>query len=124
VRRRIRLLGLGLAVALAVAWGLALATASRSHVTRENYEKIQEFQTRAEVEGILGGPPGDYTRGRFRPSAENLNGGWFERLEWVGSDAVIWVWFDGDGNVAAKRLGEVVPAQGGLWHWLRGLFPW
>ncbi len=61
MRKRRRWALSGLAIAL-----VALAAYCLSHgperITRENYKRIREGMTRAEVEAILG-PPGDYRSG-------------------------------------------------------------
>src|SRR5262245_14338544 len=59
MRRRTLLVALaGLAVTVPVAaW---LLWPGQDEITPENYERIKAGMSRAEVEAILGGPPGDY----------------------------------------------------------------
>jgi hypothetical protein len=106
-----------LAIAIWVLW-------PRTAINRENFEKIHRGMAVAEVEAILGGPPGDYGSGSeapyndlFIPSGNRLIAG----EEWIGPEAVITVAFDQTGRVRNTQILE----RGGrdpLWtrfrHWL------
>jgi hypothetical protein len=60
-------------------------------VTLENFRCIHVGMTRGEVEGILGGPPGDYTTGPVVRIQLGDRVGYPDR--WVGDHAVIEVRF-------------------------------
>jgi len=63
-----------------------------SAIARKNFDRIQEGMTEAEVEAILGGPPGKYTD---RPDPVLYHGIMFHRW-WIGEDAVITIEVDVD----------------------------
>jgi hypothetical protein len=88
---------------------LPLMLPYRSPVTRAAYERIEDGMTQAEVEAILGGPPGDY---RTRPgismdplvrSPSGLNEQW-----WRGDEGEIIVGFDA-GTVRSVSFYETEP---------------
>jgi hypothetical protein len=60
-------------LAVVVAAGLIALWPRTSPATRENYDRIREGMTRAEVEAILG-PPGDYRTGHGETDYGNI--GW------------------------------------------------
>jgi hypothetical protein len=65
-------------------------------VTLENLRRIHVGMTRGEVEGILGGPPGDYTTGPV--SVVHIGGAMtaFSKDEWFGDHCDINIWFSDD----------------------------
>jgi hypothetical protein len=85
-------------------------------INRYQYAKIQVGMSRAEVEEILGGPPGPYyttgsTRWRRGPSSHLPVTHGFCFNFWCGSDYEICVYFTKDGKVAGKDIsGVYVPA--------------
>jgi hypothetical protein len=102
-----------LAGLLALVASFVLCPIPPSRVTRENYDRIREGMTRAEVEAILG-PPGDYRTGRTREASDPLDppcfdidetafnadayyglspGGLWEQAWWFGNEAYIIVVF-------------------------------
>ncbi len=84
----------GVAVVLVMAGVLvALLGPWPCRVTRANCERIKEGMTRAEVEAILGGPPGDY---RTRPNEADA----FAVSEWRGE-----VWSGDEGHVWLDFVG-------------------
>jgi hypothetical protein len=94
-----------LAVAL-VLCGASLALVAPRHcsVNRAACDRIKEGMTRAEVEQILGGPPGDY-RTRPGPAVPSTFVSAPARLfycheEWRGDGVALWVNFDDRGRVA------------------------
>jgi hypothetical protein len=57
-RKPLSVLAVGLAVVVVV--GAFALWPGQSKITRESFDRIQKGMSRAEVEAILGGPPGDY----------------------------------------------------------------
>lgn len=99
-KRTRRLLVLS-ALALLVVGGsafLRLRSLSNSPINVENFNRIQEGMTQAEVEAILGGPPGSYTKRPVvwyasRITSYWVGDKWIISIEWsseLGSDEV-WV---------------------------------
>jgi hypothetical protein len=96
-----------------------------NNITQQGYRHIRLGMTRAEVEVFLGGPAGDYTRGRCKPDCESSE---YEEWEppaffdwgfggaddppghyemWVGEHICIVVWFDQHGAVLGKGWDRV-----------------
>ena len=105
--------GAGLA-ALAV---LGHALSLRPGVTQANYERIREGMTLREVENLLGGPPGNYSRipdkeaglWTIDPSRPDLNRQFFIGREvWIGNELAVAVWFDDQGGVTRKESYETL----------------
>jgi hypothetical protein len=105
---RLMAVGAGLAV-LPILW---YALSLRPGVTQANYERIQEGRTLQEVESLLGGPPGNYSRipdkeaglWTIDPSRPDLNRQFFIGREvWIGNELAVAVWFDDQGRVARKE---------------------
>jgi hypothetical protein len=83
-------------VLVVVGFLLPVLFPSPSKVTGANCERIKEGMTRAEVDGILGGPPGDH---RTRPPASHPGRGIVMpdgvSLDiWTGDDGEIWVFYE------------------------------
>lgn len=79
---------------------LALATPARCPVTEAACERITVGMTVAEVESILGGPPGDYrTMPVPHPSLSSKDGGIFDLRDWCGNQGGVEVFFDASGRV-------------------------
>jgi hypothetical protein len=112
-------------------------------INQQNYERIREGMTAQEVEGILGGPAGNYTAGRRRPVYETgrpITGplrlppkqrrqveSWGDyHLEWVGEEVAIEVCFDLDWRAKTKTVVRVedTHAEAGFFVKLRRLLPW
>jgi hypothetical protein len=88
-RLTIGLLAVGLTLASLL---LALVMPRYCPVNRVAFDQIKEGTTPAEVEKILGGPPGDY---RTRPVYANLrSGGGIPWTMWIGDEGEVWVWFE------------------------------
>jgi hypothetical protein len=93
------------------AWVVALCV-SPSRITYESYEKIKLGMTRTQVEEILGGPPRQEVKLKWR--ADCLMHGtrssglalakWPE--EWCGSESKITVYFNGQGVVVWAFFSE------------------
>jgi hypothetical protein len=71
MRRRKLIVAVGLVVLVAVAAFVAWPRPQR--ITRENFDRIQDGMSRAEVEAILG-PPGDYRTGPTLYTLETFTG--------------------------------------------------
>jgi hypothetical protein len=93
-RRRFLFLSLAAAV-VALAIGVWLLW-PRTAITRENAEKIRLGMTLAEVEAILGGPPGNYTGVFFKRdvSVPLTVEGSAGRQQWTDTRGVVIVFFD------------------------------
>lgn len=91
MRKRLPWLAVAVVVAGAagyLAWSHsrpAAFTPTPSGVTRANFERIEVGMTEAEVERILGGPPGVYTN---RPDIQAQSGISFRRF-WYGDEGNI-----------------------------------
>jgi hypothetical protein len=104
----------GLAVALLLGGALfALLRPWHCPVTHSTFAWIKEDMTRAEVETILGGPPGDYrtrpvdTEGFHFPTATLA--GLTQMQEWQGDEGDIVLRFDDDGRVQSAFFAEAAP---------------
>jgi hypothetical protein len=106
-----------LAVGLVLA-GMLLALVMPRHcpLTRAACGRIKEGMTQAEVEKILGVPPGDYRTRPVRPSVKLLEGGWCmvrgSFAHWEGDEAELDVCFAG-GVVGHVTFTPVEPADVG-----------
>jgi hypothetical protein len=98
----------------------------RCHVTRAAFAKIEVGMTRAEVEAILGGPPGDY---RTQPSPSFSLGvemGGFIIIAtpdhyWYGDEGQVWVRFAHGGGVedwgfSPAKHDPIDPIKLALWR--------
>jgi hypothetical protein len=118
MRRRTLLVALaGLIVLVAV--GVVVWPRSSSPITQENYDRIRDGMSRAEVEAILG-PPCDYSTGPLvwanRPLAVypfapvtpiGYGDNRVETLHWRGDRQLIIVSFDPSGRVYALGMPDV-----------------
>jgi hypothetical protein len=68
-----------------------------SKITRENYDKVKEGMTKAEVVAILGEPTGSELIGQIND--QEIRG-----PSWQGSDFKIVTMFSDDGKLKVKRL--------------------
>jgi hypothetical protein len=104
-RNRTQLAVICLPVVLAVAIIITavvffITSPRRPMASQADCDRIEIGMTRAEVEHVLGGPPGDY---RTRDSITLICfQDWFFE-EWQGDGGAILVEFDGDGWVFHKR---------------------
>jgi hypothetical protein len=123
----------------------------RPQVTEENFRKLKRGVTRADVEAVLGGPPGDYGRfqrayhvcacewppctafydmrhDRKEPAAEEIDAvAAREGLAiWWGAEEAIAVQFNEDGKVASLGYGVAMREPGfwdSIWDWV-GEWEW
>ena len=93
----------------------------------ENFSQIQQGMTQAEVEKLLGGPPGNYGRYSEKSGFMTLEGyfapaGSVEKV-WCNDKHRFEVYFDQDGQVVGqhKRAGY---EQGSAPSWLERLRAW
>ena len=127
-RRKLLVVLAGLAVVVAA--GAFVLWPRPDRITRENYERIRVGMSSAEVEAILGGPPGDYrtvrTEDEMYPRCFDLDAmAWhvecdrdFEAYRepmWFGNQGIIRVSFK-SGFVAElpaglERAGETLPCK-------------
>jgi hypothetical protein len=100
--------------AVVVAVGLFVLWPRTDRITRENYERIKEGMSRAEVESLLGAP-GDYRTGPVgyqtaeykaavgRPPSISLRG--TKPALWLGDHALVEVAFGQDGRALDSESG-------------------
>jgi hypothetical protein len=76
-------------------------------VNQAQFQRIAEGMTEAEVEDLLGGPPGDYTWGRTYVICDSMASyAMFdgeEVEEWRSDDAIIRVYFGPEGTMVRKK---------------------
>jgi hypothetical protein len=108
---RIGLLAIGLVLFGAL---VALLRPWRCPVNGAAAGQIDKGMTQAEVEEVLGGPPGDYTTrpGGFLPLVFN-SAGLEPRESWHGDECVVHVTFQ-DGKVSRVEVVKVGPRNTGL----------
>ncbi len=98
--RRVEALAVG---SLVVGIAAFLLWPSPSRVTRENFDRIRERMSRAEVEAILG-PPGVYANGPMFLPALKQWALFFTVSEWYTDDAWVTIAFDDSGGVVVTRF--------------------
>ena len=107
--RKDRLIWLAAAALLGLGVCAILVTVQfpRSGITRENFDRILDGMTEAEVEAILGGPSGRYTD---RPMVVVMEGTMFRRW-WIGNEGIVTIelTFDEPQRVAHKRFDPIPP---------------
>jgi hypothetical protein len=107
----------GLAVLLLAVAAFGLWPPQPDRVTQENFDRINEGMSRADVEAILG-PPGDYSGGplvleapgppvRFEPAKESRGTDDSAFVEWANDSGRAQVVFDGSGRVDWRYFGPV-----------------
>ncbi len=106
MRRRWFILGLAVLVAVVMVIG-ALPRPERPLVSREQFQKIEDGMTRAEVEAIIGGPPGDYTPGPHLGFTGSFPYATCD--SWAGNGGMIWVRFDDTGHAHWRQFEEITP---------------
>ncbi len=121
------------AVASAVPYHARCQRLARSRsIDREHYDRIQLGMSRAEVEAVLGGPPGDFATedvsyGVTDSDLAIFTAGPYEY--WAGDDGDVWVAFDEQGAVRRRAFGDAVstpktpPWLPYLRAWLRCVWP-
>src|SRR5262245_13437711 len=111
--RQLMAVGAGLAVLPLLGYAFSV----RPGLTQANYGRIREGMTLQEVENLLGGPPGNYSRipdkeaglWTIDPNRPDLNRQFFIGREvWIGDELAVAVWFDEQGRVARKESYETL----------------
>jgi hypothetical protein len=104
-RRRL-LLALGAVLAVLVALGAVWwAARPRRRITAANCARIKKGMRMEEVEALLGGPPADYTNGRWPGNLHyELPEPGVTVEEWVSDEGVALVYFGDDGKTDRKPL--------------------
>lgn len=97
----------------------------------QNFDRIQEGMTRAEVETLLGCPPGDHTTGPVEFDSDDMGiliialdmrqGRWLK--EWDGDQGNIMVSFDDEDVVQWKYLLPGRRPRPAWWRWLQERHP-
>jgi hypothetical protein len=125
---------LALAVAVLIVGWYALPPKSPSRKINPNsYERIKPGMRLAEVESLIGLPPGDY-----RDDAEKASGispfqtrgiidttwmaseDWRATADWIAQDYAITVFLDGSGSIVEDKqlCAPLGPKRGGFWEQL------
>jgi hypothetical protein len=110
-------LTLALAVLLSSLTTLWLLPPPASPVTRTAFERLKPGMSLAKVEGILGGPPGDYMTGEpddyvfeslYNPMQDidvpHEAARLYEHAKWTGDEGLAWVCFDRGGRVVHRAF--------------------
>jgi hypothetical protein len=121
-RRRFFLSGVAAAALVGAVWWFW----PRTLITAENFARLAPGMTRAEVEGILGGPAGDYSSRADdvcnRVSTVNPRPGVVTHW-WGGNEVIILVDIGPDDRVAATDMLALPPLHSGaiaaVRRWLR-----
>jgi len=102
--------------------GLALlALDPNAGVSKANYNRLRQGQTREEAEAILGGPAGYHQTKNARTIFISICGSNCEKSEWwIGDDIAISIVFDSSGRVASVSYFEP-PTEPGPWRWFSTL---
>ncbi len=134
MRRKRVVIAVGLILVAVVAAGVAMRLRpedprlARSRlIDQEHCDRIKEGMSRAEVEAILGGPPGDFATKRMHYAVVYIDGTPLDK-RWYGNEGVIEVQFDYGGKVgrALFEPGRELPPRflpERVRAWLRRLWP-
>jgi hypothetical protein len=114
MRKRRRMLGLAAVAAVAGLMAFAgwRALTPPHQINRASFEQIREGMTLAEVEGILGVPPGRYPADSGVRWTHGVclhpESSWGCRYEkWFAGDVLVYVGFREDGTVGVKGFSDV-----------------
>lgn len=127
-KRRFLLLGMA-GIACLVLLGMVWLLKFRPGITQSNCERIREGMTLQEVQSVLGGPPGNYSRfpdkeaGLWTIDADrpDLNREFFIGREvWIGNELAVAVWFNDEERVEKKETYQMPKRD--LLQRLRDLF--
>jgi hypothetical protein len=135
MRKRLLILAALVLAALGAAWAVQFHQRSERLargrlIDREHCDRIKKGMTQAEVEAVLGAPPGDYAaRPGFVVGVEREGDNQGPRSEtWRADGAQLRVVFDGQGKVQGKvYILATVTREPSLAErvrdWFRGLWP-
>jgi hypothetical protein len=87
------------AAAMITAFVLYVSSPRRPMASQADCDRIEIGMTRAQVEHVLGGPPGDYCTQPTSPHSLSMYAAWDK---WLGDGGTIVVDYDGDGRVSFK----------------------
>jgi hypothetical protein len=111
MRRRVLIVGVLLGVLVVVpllGFYFAGPAAPRPGITPSNVRAIELGMSAAEVEALMGAPPGLYDA---NVSVEAVGEMKSSGKHWVGSRAAVYVCFDATGHVSERHLLEVRPMK-------------
>jgi hypothetical protein len=120
---------------LTIFWFRSNPGVSTDRINLENFNRLRGGMSKKDVERILGGPPGDYTRSRVKlsPAVIWIRNGkeyafptregedWTKGAIWLGNEAAIKVEFDSDGQVILMDYRLVGPVENSFMENIRGL---
>ncbi|HYT90030.1 MAG TPA: hypothetical protein VEL76_15090 [Gemmataceae bacterium] len=121
--RRVAWVGIALTVVV-LALGVTERLLWQPGVTEANVRRLRAGMTLQEVENLLGGPSGNYSRipdeeaglWTIDPNRPDLNRQFFIGREvWIGDAVAVAVWFDAQGRVVRKESYQTLnrgPLQG------------
>jgi hypothetical protein len=112
MRRRTLLVVLSGLAAVVAAGVVVLWPRPPSRVTQENFGRIREGMSRAEVEAILG-PAGDYRTGPSTYHPDLLPFWDYKSVKWEGNAGAISVGFDESGRTRQIQLVHSSPIEQG-----------
>jgi hypothetical protein len=120
---------LGVVAAFLAIWA-AVLWVQTGRLTAESCEQLRLCHTRADVEDLLGVPPGDYRARASDPYYDNLVAEWQSDLllryldataeTWRSDDVVVVVYCDRSGKVLYEYHLRVAGPKLSLQDWLRG----
>jgi hypothetical protein len=93
---------------------LYISSPRRPMASQEDCGRIKIGMTRAEVEHVLGGPPGDYRTGPSVPPPLPYGNRYMSWDEWQGDGGFVFIQFDDDGRVFDKAHFDLMPRQPSL----------
>jgi hypothetical protein len=103
---------LGLVV-LAIAGVLLIALWTRGpRPCRATFEQVREGMTLAEIEAVVGGPPGNYSDG-YRLGLVIYD--WLPPVLWTADDGELCVDFAADGRASSDQIGDVIVVPRPSW---------
>jgi hypothetical protein len=125
-RRLARVIGLGALGAALGYWALNPAAPPRQQLQTQNFPSVRAGMTQAEVERLLGGPPGNYGRYANGDGLMTLEGyiapaGSVEKI-WCDDAIRFEIYFDAQGRVVGqhKRASyQQTPREGPFADWWR-----
>lgn len=127
IKRRLLFLDLALLV-LVVGWSLwFVSVVTVDPIGPASYQRIQFGMTQAEIEAIIGLPPGDYNNGppRYETPKAGSNKeepAGFQMAKWTGTRHSIVVVFDEEGMATSSWLEDLdPPTKMELLKWWLGL---
>jgi hypothetical protein len=128
MRKRTLLVALA-ALAVVGAAGVVVLWPRADRITEANLERIKEGMSRAEVDAILGGPPGDYRTGPTEPGRRTVFTLGPPPERWLADAGVAYVSFDDAGRVQDLHFSPNEPADIGpfdklIWRLQRQWHRW